>query len=100
MAKLYVTEFRHGGATTLGGNVAQVSQEPALAEQAFTFTTTTQSAAFNANTRFIRVHTDSICSIAIGLNPTATTDSRRMVAGQTEYFAVPGGWKIAAVTNT
>lgn len=92
MAKLYVTEFSdtdHG-----------VGKEPALAEQAFAFTTTTQSAAFHALTRVIRVHTDAICSIAIGINPVATADTRRMAAGDTAYFAVESGFKVAAVTNT
>jgi len=92
MAKLYVTEYADVR--------ANMGFEPKTANQAFTFTTTTQSNAFNANTNFIRVHTDAICSIEIGADPTATTDSKRMVAGQTEYFNVYPGHKIAAVTNT
>ena len=62
--------------------------------------TSAQSSAFNAATRFIRVHTDAICSILIGSNPTATTAKKRLAADQTEYFAVNSGDKIAAITNT
>ena len=99
MAKLYVTEYSRL-AYVEGSSVGQVGQDPALAEQAFTFTTTTQSTAFNLGTQLIRVHTDAICSVAIGADPTATTSTRRMAAGQTEYFGVRPGHKIAAVTNT
>lgn len=94
MAKLYVTEFDNWDANS--------AQEPSVANQAFTFSTTTQSNAFNARTRMVRVHTDTICSIEFGRNPTATTSTRRMAAGATEYFSVPadGTFKVAAVTNT
>ena len=98
MAKLYVSEYDRLGSVISGP--AMIAQEPSLVEQTVTFTTTTQSSAFNAKTRYIRVHTDSICSISIGANPTATTSTKRMAADATEYFAVGGGQKIAAVTNT
>jgi hypothetical protein len=92
MGKLYITEFRDYD--------AQSARAPAAAEQVVTYTTTTQSAAFGADTRLVRIHTDSICSIAFGLNPTATTSTARLAAGQTEYFAVEPGMKVAAVSNT
>jgi hypothetical protein len=94
MATLYVTEFNNWD--------ANCAQEPAVTTQAFTFTTTTQSAAFNVKTRMVRLHTDAICSVIFGRNPSATTSSRRMVAGATEYFAVPadGTFKVAVVSNT
>ena len=100
MAILYVTEF--SGMNHVDGKQPQVLTQPPVAEQTVSFTTTTQSSAFNAATRIVRIHTDSICSIAFGSNPTATTGKMRMVAGQTEYFAVPTNvsWKVAAVTNT
>jgi hypothetical protein len=94
MAKGYVTEFKDvnaGSPVAAGGYLEQTP---------VTFTTTTQSAAFAANTVLIRVHVDAICSIAIGKDPTATTSTMRLVAGQTEYFAVSAGDKIAFVTNT
>jgi hypothetical protein len=53
MSTAYVTEL-----TALATHVtgAQIAQMPPVAEQKVTFTTTTQSAAFNAATRLIRVH--------------------------------------------
>jgi hypothetical protein len=92
MAKLYVTEY--------AGHDAYSGQEPPITEQAFTFSSSTQSNAFAERTMLVRIHTDAICSIAFGADPTATTDSRRMVAGATEYFAVSRGLKVAAVANT
>lgn len=100
MAKLYVTEYANMGETLRGA--PPIALEPELAEQVVTFTTTTQSSAFNASTRFVRIHTDSICHIAFGASPTATTSKRRLAIDQTEYFAVPPGasYKVAAVTGT
>jgi len=76
--------------------------EPPLAEHKITYGSSTQSAAFNAKTRLIRIYTDSICSIELGTNPTATTSTGRMVAGQTEYHGVTSntGMMVAAITNT
>lgn len=92
MPKLYVTEYTDGDIWS--------AKEPPVAEQAFTFGVSTQSDPFNTYTRLIRVHTDAICSVAISQNPTATTNSRRMAINTTEYWAVEGGFRIAAVTNT
>jgi len=44
-----------------------------------------QSSAFNAKTRFVRLHADAICSIEFGTNPTAAATTARMAAGQTEF---------------
>jgi hypothetical protein len=46
------------------------------------------------------VHTDAICSISFGSNPTATATKARMAAGQTEYYAVNASDKVAVITNT
>jgi hypothetical protein len=102
MATLYIAEFERTASSPDGRFSAQIAEAAPVAEQAVTFSTTTQSAAFNVATRFVRIHTDAICSIAFGTNPTATTAKMRMVAGATEYFSVPRGesYKVAAVTNT
>ncbi len=86
MATLYVAEF--SGINVVDGKLVDIVTQPPVAEQTVSYTTTTQSSAFNAATRVVRIHTDSICSIAFGANPTATTSKMRMVAGQTEYFGV------------
>lgn len=101
MAKLYVTEYSDEAQTVRGA--AQCAQENAnVVEQAFTYSTSTQSSAFAATTVLVRIETDAICSISFGTNPTATTSTRRMAADQVEYFGVPVGqsYKVAAVTNT
>lgn len=78
-------------------------QEPELNTQTVAIgASSTQSSALKNNTQMVRVHTDSICSVLFGNNPTATTSNRRMVAGQTEYFRIPvdSSLKVAVITNT
>jgi hypothetical protein len=101
MAVLYITEYEHLAVNRLTGGASQIAQDPPIAEQTETITgASTQSNAFNGNTNFIRVHTDVICSIAIGANPTASATTRRLAADSTEYFGVQGGWKVAVISNT
>lgn len=101
MAVLYVGEFNAIGG---GGNFPIAGAQVApIAEQTVAIGgTTTQSSAFNAGTSLLRIHTDVVCSIAFGTNPTATTSKMRMGANQTEYFSVPRGasYKVAVITNT
>jgi hypothetical protein len=99
MATVYVTEFGRVGA----GEPAHipVAQMPWVATQVVVIgATSVQSAVFQASTKLVRVHPDSICSINIGVNPVATANSLRMEAGQTEYFWVPAGMRIAVITNS
>lgn len=93
MASLYVAEYN-------GTNEGSPNTPP-IAEQVVTYTgTAAASTAFNARTTLIRVHTDAICSIAFGKAPVAVVTNARLVAGQTEYFAVGAGDKISAITNS
>ena len=94
MAKVYIAEF-----TAIDLNV---SREPPLAEQTVAIggSSVQSSNAFHAMTRVIRVHTDAICSVAIGRNPTATVNTRRLAENQTEFFGAEGGQKIAVISNT
>lgn len=108
MAFLYVTEYVGLAFPQLGGAGPQIPQEPPLAEQAIAITAgSTQTAAFNAATTLIRIATDAICGVTIGLNPTATVQaaglgSGRFVAGQTEYRGVVKGqgFKAAVIATT
>jgi hypothetical protein len=107
MATLYVTEFRGIGqepALRTWGNgpaLMQFAQQPPVAEQTVAIgATSAQSNAFNSATNMVRISTDAICSVLFGNNPTATAGSARMAAGQTEYFAVGPGMKVAVITNT
>jgi hypothetical protein len=103
MATLNVTEY-----TTPFTNASRgiaMARAPKVAQNNVAIGgTSTQSSAFAATTKMIRVETDVICCIEIGANPTAivlgATMTQRMVAGQTEYFYVTSGHKIAVIAST
>ena len=108
MAFLCVTEFAE---LQIGpsGRVGQMPVQTPLATQGVANAgANTQSTAFNTKTRFVRLHTDSICCFEFGTNPTAVAIgaamTSRMAAGQTEYHAVPqpmpAGFKVAAILST
>jgi DUF917 family protein len=100
MASMYITEYARLGVDSRAG-VPAAECPPVASQKVTTSGTTAQSAAFNANTKIIRVHVDAITSIEVGgTNPTATTGSARLAADQTEYFVVKAGDKIAGITNT
>jgi len=99
MSKLYVTEYMDMG---VAAGFIPIAKEPALVEQAPIAISGThaESAAFGPNTRFIRVHTDVICSIVFGDAPVATTSHKRLAANQTEYFGVAPQQKLSVIANT
>lgn len=100
MSTLYISEYDDIG-YDVGGTILPIATEPPVAEQTVSISgSSTQSSAFNASTRFIRVHTDAICSILIGSNPTATASKKRLRADHTEYFAVVPGHKLAVISNS
>jgi len=101
MGILYITEYQEISNMPVSRH-GQMPQEPALATQTVSYTTHAESSAFNTKTRFVRLHTDSICSFVFGTAPVAVTTDSRMAAGQTEYHAVPVNqtFKVSAVANT
>lgn len=102
MATLYISEFA-GKGKDANGIPMDVPELPALARQTVAISgTSAQSATFHKDTTFVRVHTDIVCSILAGTNPTATATDARMAAGQTEYFGVQknSGVKIAVISNS
>ena len=99
MAVLYISEF--SSLPQISGGQPQCAPYPPVARQTVAIgVSSVSSSAFNAQTKFIRVHTDAICSVDIGAGPVATATTDRLGAGQTEYFGVTGGHKIAVITNT
>lgn len=73
MAKLYISEYVR---MSLDPHTAAVpvGEEPAIAEQVVDFTSGEEkSAAFNAETRFIRMWSDTECFVTFGANPTAVS---------------------------
>jgi len=99
MAFIYITEHTHSRIVQ-GNMVPLVSMPPLATQKVGNAGASTQSSAFDAKTVVVAIHTDSICSIEFGLNPTATTSSRRLAANTTEYFQVEPGHKVAAILNT
>lgn len=99
MSNLSITEYQHAGRAD-NSTALQAGLEPAVTRQNVTFTTTpaVQSAAFNANTRLIRINSDADARVTFGADPTAvvTTDTL-IVAGNAEYFAVVPGHKISII---
>lgn len=100
MSKMYVSEYAELGA--YAGMASPVAMEPPITEYIVSFTGTPGlSAAFNPATRYVRIHVDGLAAIKFGTAPVAAVDTnKRLVLGQTEYFAVPGGasFKVSAIT--
>lgn len=102
MATLYITEYvklPHG----FSGGIGQMPEEPPIAEQVVSIGgSSTPSVAFQPSTRCVRLHCDSICSVLFGVSPTATTNSGRLPANQTEFRSVVAGqgMRLAVIANT
>lgn len=101
MAKLYISEYSEAP-IGFNGQMLAAGKEPSVTEQTPVVigAGSLQSAAFDAKTKFVRIHTDAICSISFGSNPTATVNTKRLAANSTEYFGVIAGQKVAVITNT
>lgn len=96
---IYITE--HPKPSTYQAGLMPVAKMPAITTQKIASGgSSTQSAAFAATTYMVGIHTDAICSIEFGSNPTATTNSKRMAANTTEYFEVDPGLRVAVINNT
>jgi hypothetical protein len=96
-ATLWLTEF-----TDYSPVIFQAAKGPSNRNQTVAIgATSVQSTAVKSNTRLVRLHCDIPCHVEIGgANPTATTSSPRMVGGQTEYFYVAAGAKVAVLLAT
>lgn len=102
MAVLYISEYASLAPAQWGGTDPS-GLEPSTDQIVAIGGTTAQSTAFAASTRFVRLHTDAICNVKFGTNPTAVANtSKRLAANQTEIFAVPQGqaYKVAVIAGT
>lgn len=97
MATLWIREFRDRGSAGAGRDI-QVPVEPGADQTPVTFTTTTQSAAFAASTRFIVMIGSAAFHYVVGVNPTATTGALKVPADTRVAIAVTPGHKVAVVT--
>ncbi len=96
---LYITEYAAAG--RIAGSTLPVPFGRPIANNNISITASSvASNAFNANTRFIRVHNDATQAvfILIGSAPTAVTATdARMAVSQTEYYQVNPGDKLAVI---
>jgi hypothetical protein len=83
-----------------GAPLPVVELPPLVTQRLVNGAVSVQSSAFGSQTRTIGVHADAIVSIAVGVNPTATTSDKRMAANTTEYFFVEAGQRLAVINNT
>lgn len=96
MATLWIREYRRLGVDESKREMP-VPSEPGVADQTVTFTTATQSSAFDAATRYIRVIGSAAFHYSVGTNPTATTSSLKWPADMPLDIEVPSGNKISVI---
>jgi hypothetical protein len=97
MSNLSITEYDD---VTLDdrGAAMPVANNPGITVQNVSFTATAgQSAAFNRETRLLRIIADADCRIIFGADPTAVTTDMLVKAGSVEYFGVTPFIKVSAV---
>jgi hypothetical protein len=83
---------------TANNGAPQVATLPPVAHQKVDFSGgATNAAAFNAQTKYIRIHCDAACSIRVGA--TATTTYMRIPLDGIEYFGVQGGDVLSIIAN-
>ena len=103
MAKLYVTEYSDVPSAYAAIDM-QLVREPPLVDQVPVAigAGALQSAAFSTMTKIVRLHTDVVCSFAIGppATTTATANNQRLAANATEFKLVIPGNVVSVITNT
>lgn len=100
-SKLFVSEYSTLATTNSGGSQAQIGSEPNVADQVVDFSGgAAASAAFNANTRFVRLQCDTRCAIRVTTAGTAaTTSNKPLAADSPEYFGVLPGDKVSVIAS-
>ena len=99
MASIWITELRAMPIDS-NGKTVEAASLPAITTQKVAISgTSAQSAAFNADTKFIRVLSDLNCCILSSADPTATTSDLPLTAENAEYFGVIPGQKLATITR-
>ena len=73
---------------------------PSFSSQLFSYTTSTASAAFAADTNIVRIISDADVFLEFGAAPTALATAIKLPANTVEYFAVNPGDKVAAYDGT
>lgn len=99
MATAKISEYKEMP-IDVSGDTVRVASEPSIATQSVTFTTSTASAAFKEQTKFIRVICDAKAHFDVGASPSANADSPYFPVDIPEYFGVRKGQKIAFYDGT
>ena len=86
MATAYISEYKD--IPSMHGGVLPIEPVP-IATQVVTYTTSTASTAFNAETRWVRVNVDAIAHVAH--DAAATANSPRYNGDTTTYIQVKKG---------
>ena len=98
MAVLFISEYPRLAIDAAGAGVP-IGVEPGTDQTVAIGGVSTQSNAFRGGTKMVRLHTDSICHVLFGEDPTASSANKRMAAGQTEFFGVREGHKLAVIVG-
>ena len=93
MATCLITEFRDAQLDGQGYSIPVAKSS--LTTQSVTYTTSTQSAAFQDGAKMIRVIADADVYLEFGASPTATATAIKLPANTVEYFGVEQGAKVA-----
>lgn len=98
MSTLKIREYTRLGDAYPGGSVPVAQEGSAVDQTAVTFTSSSvQSAAFGANTKYIAIKADAAFCYVIGANPVATANAIDVAAGQIIYLGVSPAHKIAVI---
>lgn len=99
--RAFITEFADASSIrnmTIPNWSSRVVEQSPIAD----ITASSQSAAFNANTRYVLFTCDGAFSWTMGTNPTATTSKMRFAADTIFFVEVPrnDSFKLAFIANT
>lgn len=104
MATLYITEVDEVGLDANGKEIMAPVDPTLVAPYSMAITgSSTQSQIFSNRTRYVELHCDAICSIAIAVNPTAVVTASRLGAGERIFRALrrgATGLRVAVIANT
>lgn len=98
-SRVWISEFAVLTATASGGSPGQMAALPSLVDQSTLDISggMQSSAAFNGQTKYIRITCEVQCAVKVG--GTATTSSLPLGAMSPEYFGVQPGTTVSVIAN-
>jgi opacity protein-like surface antigen len=98
-SRVWISEFAVLTATASGGSAGQMAALPSLVDQSTLDISggVQTSAAFNAQTKYVRITCEVQCAVKVG--GTATTSSLPIGAMSPEYFGVQPGATLSVIAN-